>query len=284
MKTSPSIPPNSKMILDKVKLRQFYCMKIEEENHKKFYRKIRLIQNKHNNASKDEQLSISNDMSSLNKAIISSEQEQSPVSYSQSECETMKLKWKDKVNDIDTDFLLQSNDIEQLLNMLPHVNSSLNRNEIGNDYHIRKDNYYNNQRLKEILDDDDKTSKKSIANNANNSMNISIDYDNRINVSYEIKNDINMTNNSDIGSSSHRKGNLMNSNKNSTERKKKLRHVMLNKSFQLEHKEETIIGGEEVKKKEIKEDDINTSSEISVKEYNTDSIIDTSDSCNELFV
>ena len=284
MKTSPSIPPNSKMILDKVKLRQFYCMKIEEENHKKFYRKIRLIQNKHNNASKDEQLSISNDISSSNKAIISSEQEQSPGSYSQSECETMKLKWKDKVNDIDTDFLLQSNDIEQLLNMFPNVNSSLNSSDIRNDYHIRKDNYYNNQRLKEILDDDDKTSKKSIANNANNSMNISIDYDNRINVSYEIKNDINMTNNSDIGSSSHRKGNLMNSNKNSTERKKKLRHVMLNKSFQLEHKEETIIGKEEGKKKAIKEDDINTSSEISVKEYNTDSIIDTSDSCNELFV
>lgn len=284
MKTSPSIPPNSKMILDKVKLRQFYCMKIEEENHKKFYKKIRLIQNKHNNVPKEEQLNISNEISSSNKAIISSEQEQSPVSYSQSECEAMKLKWKDKVNDIDTDFLLQSNDIEQLLNMFPNVNSSLNSSDIRNDYHIRKDNYYNNQRLKEILDDDDKTRKKSIVNNGNNSMNISIDYDNRINVSYEIKNDINMTNNSDIGSSSHRKGILMNSNKNSTERKKKLRHVMLNKSFQLEHKEETIIDKEEGKKKAIKEDDINTSSEISVREYNTDSIIDTSDSCNELFV
>ena len=207
-------PSNAKVLIDKLKKRKMFCLQVEEENHKKFYKKVQLVQNKEKSNNIEEQ-------SLYNKV-------------DQIEYENMKKQWSSKIKDIRTDFIDNYKDsLSEVLNLINDKESSISNENIINDYNERKNSYYNNKILKEILNDDLSTKKKERT--------ITIDYENIINVSY-IKKEESISNTS--------------SNSNNIEPILKF----------------------------TDESNSNSSSEITVRDYNTESIIDTSDSCNELFM
>ena len=217
-------PSNAKLIFDKLKQRKMYCLQIEEENHKKFYKKVRLVQNKQNDNKENPLLSYYKNDNNVE----------------QSEYEEKKKYWRAKIADIDTDFIddFSQENISQVINSIDVISSSISNKYIIRDYNNRKDSYYNNKILKEILNEDTsiKKNKKELT--------LTIDYENIINVSYLKKEET-----------------ISNTSSNSN----KVEPI-------LKFTDETNSGKE------------NTSSEITVREYNTDSINDTSDSCNELFL
>ena len=85
-------PSNAKLIIDKLKQRKMYCLQIEEENHKKFYKKVRLVQNKVNE-------------SNLNKETPSSSYSKNDNNVEYNKYEDKKKYWREKIVDIDTDFI-----------------------------------------------------------------------------------------------------------------------------------------------------------------------------------
>ena len=201
-----------------------YCLQIEEENHKKFYKKVRLVQNKQNDNKENPLLSYYKNDNNVE----------------QSEYEEKKRYWRSKIADIDTDFIddFSQENISQVINSIDVISSSISNKYIIRDYNNRKDSYYNNKILKEILNEDTsiKKNKKDLT--------LTIDYENIINVSYFKKEET-----------------ISNTSSNS-------------------NKVEPILKFTD----ETNSEKDNTSSEITVREYNTDSINDTSDSCNELFL
>lgn len=220
-------PSNAKLIIDKLKQRKMYCLQIEEENHKKFYKKVRLVQNKVNE-------------SNLNKETPSSSYSKNDNNVEYNKYEDKKKYWREKIVDIDTDFIdyLYQENLLQVINSIDVISSSISNKSIINDYNERKDSYYNNKLLKEILNEDLTTKKKK------KELTLTIDYENIINVSYLKKEET-----------------ISNTSSNS-------------------NKVEPILKFTD----ETNSEKENTSSEITVRDYNTDSINDTSDSCNELFL
>lgn len=299
----------SKILLDKVKLRQFYCMKIAEENHKKFYKKIRLLQselNMNNQKSKtifdnfnidkkiNNNLEIINDYS--NNTNEQNQNESFPKKAYNILLEEMKFKWESKIKDISTDFTFQINTNNISNVFLPKdeefsscllFEENKNKYTFINDYQKRKENYFNNQRLKEILSDDEEIPTHIKVNILPNNEKIAIDYKNKINLSFEINSELNhslLSANDSKDEKVKRQGILLTNKKKKKQIKLKKNGTKQILTFYDDSSSKT--DSREISKKELEMNDksFNNSLDISVKSYNTNSIIDTSDSCDELFL
>lgn len=269
-------------------------MKIAEENHKKFYKKIRLLQTELNMNNKNSKniidnlnidKKINNNLEIINDlSTHTNEQNQN----AKKAFEEMKIKWKTKIKDISTDFSFQIN-TNNIFNVILQEDEQISsylltekKNEFKfiNDYQKRKENYFNNQKLKEILSDDEEIPIQIKVNLLHEK--IAIDYKNKINLSFEIKNESDrsiLSVNDSKEEKIQRRGILL------TDKKKK-QQIKIQKGTKqiLTFCDDSI--SRKISKKELNINDISidNSLDISVKSYSTNSIIDTSDSCNELFL